>query len=60
MHVRFLRDYRGRITHELFYQAGEVVELPDDAAHALLKEGVAEEAPGKPQESRPARKGRGK
>jgi hypothetical protein len=42
MRVRFLRDYRGANTFEHWYATGEVVELPNGEAQALLSEGVVE------------------
>jgi hypothetical protein len=38
--IRFLVDYRGVLTDELFYEAGAVVDLPQ--APALVEAGRAE------------------
>ena len=38
--IRFLVNYRGVLTHERYYQAGDVAEL--DNATALVDEGRAE------------------
>ena len=38
--IRFLVDYRGVLTHERYYQAGDIAEL--DNATALVDEGRAE------------------
>ena len=43
MEVRFLQDYQGQHTGPHFYQAGQVVELKDSAALALIRDGRAEE-----------------
>lgn len=40
--VRFLMDYRGVLTRELFHPAGEVVELHPDEATRLVAAGRAE------------------
>lgn len=42
MRVRFLRDYRGPETFEHWHAAGEIVDLPDGEAQALLSAGVVE------------------
>lgn len=47
--VRFLVDYRGVLTGELFYQAGAVVEV--DNAPALVAAGRAEYVKEEPEES---------
>ena len=40
--VRFLTDYRGVLTREVFYTAGEVVEFDDVMAEDLLVAGRVE------------------
>jgi hypothetical protein len=41
--VKFLMDYRGALTEELYYQAGAVVEIEnDEAAAQLVKQKRAE------------------
>lgn len=40
MLIRFLRDYRGALTGENFFQAGEIVFVPRGAE--IVKEGAAE------------------
>lgn len=42
--VRFLQDFRGLITDETFYRAGEEVELSDQAAAEAITNGWAEDA----------------
>lgn len=42
MRVKFLRDFRGRATNEIFYEAGVEVDLSDDQASAVISEGAAE------------------
>ena len=39
--VKFLTDYRGVLTNERFYEAGEVAEFEDKAASQLVKENRA-------------------
>ncbi len=39
MRVKFLQDFRGRETHEIYYQAGDIVDIdPVD----LIKRGICE------------------
>ena len=40
--VKFLTDYRGVLTGERFYEAGEVAEFEDKAADQLIKDNRAE------------------
>lgn len=42
--VRFLQDFRGKLTKEIFYVAGTVVEFDAATAQALLDEQRAEPA----------------
>jgi hypothetical protein len=42
MQVRFLVDYRGHLTNEQFYVAGDVVEFADEIAEQLIADGRAE------------------
>ena len=58
MNVRFLRDYRGRLTGERFYLAGQVADIDDGAAQAIIEEGAAVAEPGQaePVESAPKAK----
>lgn len=42
MKVRFLVDFRGKLTKEQFYLAGSEVEFPADVATRLVDEGRAE------------------
>ena len=41
MNVEFLRDYQGTLTGERFYLAGQVVDIDDGAAQAIIAEGAA-------------------
>ncbi len=41
MRVQFLVDYRGKLTRENFYLAGEQVEFDAGTAQALIDEGRA-------------------
>ena len=41
MIIRFLRDYRGKLTEERFHQAGEEADYPDDQAGQLIADGRA-------------------
>lgn len=43
--VRFTRDYRGKLTREVFYSAGDVVGFDDDIASRIVAEQAAEYAP---------------
>lgn len=58
MNVRFLRDYQGRLTGERFYLAGQVVDLDDGAAQAIIEEGaaIAEPVQAEPVEGTPKAK----
>jgi hypothetical protein len=42
MRVRFLVDYRGHLTNEQFYVAGDAVEFADAVAAQLIADGRAE------------------
>lgn len=44
MMVRFLVDYRGVLTNERFYRAGELLEIDEERGRALVSGGRAEEA----------------
>lgn len=47
--VRFLKDYQGSTTNNIFYQAGTVIDLPGRMSYALRSEGVVEKvAPTEP------------
>ena len=39
-YVKFLRDYQGTTTSNVFYKAGTVVDLPGRMSYALRSEGV--------------------
>ena len=39
--VKFLQDYRGKLTAEQFYLSGEVVEFPAEVAEKLIAAGRA-------------------
>ncbi len=45
MLVRFLRDFQGRATNELFYEVGAKVDLDSGIARACIAEGAAEAIP---------------
>lgn len=40
MKIRFLRGYRGKLTREIYYEAGDVVSLPRGLD--IVREGAAE------------------
>ena len=42
MKVKFLQDFQGRETKEIFYVKGQEVELDSDAAASLLRDGFVE------------------
>jgi hypothetical protein len=47
--VRFTRDYRGKLTREVFYSTGDVVGFDDDIASRIVAEQAAEYAPAEEQ-----------
>ncbi len=49
--VKFTRDYRGKLTREVFYPAGDVVAFEDDIASQIVAEQAAEYVP--PTEEQP-------
>jgi hypothetical protein len=53
MRVKFIRDFRGRETGEVFYKAGSVVKLDDKIAQDLCKRGIVQLLKDEP-ESAPA------
>lgn len=42
MKIKFLTDFRGIETHEIFYQYGEVVDFDPETAARLVHDGRAE------------------
>lgn len=40
--VKFLRDFQGKATREVFYKKGQEVELDDSLIGAVVAEGAAE------------------
>ena len=54
MRVQFLVDFRGKLTGEIFYQAGETAEFAPAAAQALIDEGRAVLVPEPTPEIAPA------
>ena len=43
--VKFLMDYRGKLTKEQFYQQGQTAKVEDTAAAELVRRGRAELVP---------------
>lgn len=41
MLIKFSRDYRGKLTKELFYLADTIIDIDDGAAEAIIAEGAA-------------------
>jgi hypothetical protein len=41
MKIRILRDFRGRETNEVYYQAGDTTEVAEDIAARLIEINVA-------------------
>lgn len=41
MLIRFSRDYRGKLTKEIFYEAGSEVEFDDETAMQIVSEFAA-------------------
>lgn len=60
MLVRFLRDYRGKLTNETFHLAGTVVDMPNGEAMQLHAASVVSIEEPAAQESQPAKRKRGK
>lgn len=62
MRVRFLMDFRGKLTREQFFLTGEEGEFPDQIAQTLIDdrraEAVVPEAPQQPPTPRRERKKR--
>lgn len=48
MKVKFLQDYRGKLTKEQYFTKGQEVEFEDGVATALIDAGRAEEVKAKP------------
>lgn len=42
MEIKFLQDFRGRETNEMYYLKDTIVELPDHMADRLVADGRAE------------------
>ena len=42
MAVKFIRDYRGKLTGERYYQSGQVVSFGDDVEAELITRNAAE------------------
>lgn len=55
MDVRFLRAYRGELTAERYYRAGEVTALPNGEALILVEQGVCEPARPTPEPNVPGK-----
>lgn len=52
MLIKFSRDYRGKLTNELFYVAGTEVDIDDGAAMQIVAQGAAVVV-GQPTEEQP-------
>ena len=46
MKVKFLQDFRGRETHEVFYRAGDIADIDP---HNLGERGICEPIPEEPK-----------
>ena len=69
MRVQFLVDFRGKLTKEIFYRAGETAEFAPATAQALIDEGravafaepeppaITPALPAKPKRSKPSSDG---
>lgn len=57
--VKFIADYRGYLTNETYYQAGNEAELEDSQAATLAERGYVEIVE-PPKEDKPATRKRGK
>lgn len=51
MKVKFLQDFQGSETNNVFYLKGSEHELPDNIAERLVQDGRAEFVPGRGVES---------
>ena len=58
MQVQFLVDFRGKLTKEIFYRAGETAEFAPATAQALIDEGRAVLVPDVTPEIAPAQPAR--
>lgn len=54
--VKFLQDFRGRETREVFYVKDQIVEIDDDTAQVLIADGRAKAVLSIIPESKPADK----
>lgn len=52
MKVRFLQDYRGKLTQEQYFTKGQEVEFEDGQAAALIEAGRAVEVKAKPKKEK--------
>lgn len=41
MLIQFSRDYRGKLTREIFYQAGTIIDFDDGLAIGIIADGAA-------------------
>ena len=46
MKAKFLQDFRGRETHEVFYRAGDIADIDP---HNLVERGICEPIPEEPK-----------
>ena len=58
MIIKMLVDFRGRETNEQYFQAGQVIEVPDDIAARLIENKRAELAETETPLAQPAKKGK--
>ena len=68
MKVKFINGFRGKETNEVYYEPGQVVDLDDDTAALLIRDGrctaveieiVVEEPPKPKPATRRSRKAKG-
>lgn len=59
MLVEFLQDFQGRETKEVFYKQGQQVDLPENMASVLQRDGRVRIVAGTPSDSSPAQMSEG-
>lgn len=59
MLVEFLQDFQGRETKEVFYKRGQQVDLPENMASVLQRDGRVRIVAGTPSDSSPAQMSEG-
>jgi hypothetical protein len=59
MKIKFMTDFRGVETHEVFFRAGEIAEVDDEHAERMIRDNVAIKVhQPQPEVEAPKRKGK--